>query len=108
MDEYSHYRTLAVAFPGDWRPRRHDRCRCTLAVIPTYTMGEYPGELTLRSECGACERTRLWTRLSLRLGIPLAEAMDIAHDAPAHVLPGIFALLGGVMCDQQLRDMAAA
>ena len=108
MDEYSHYRTFAAAFPGDWRPRRHDPCSCTTAVIPTYTMGEFPGELTLRSECDACERTRLWTRLSLRLRIPVAEAMDIAHDAPAHALPGIFALLGGATCDQQLRDMAAA
>ena len=108
MAEGSHYGTFAAAFPGDWRPRRHDPCSCTTAVIPTYTMGEFPGELTLRSECDACERTRLWTRLSLRLGIPVAEAMAIAHDAPARALPGIFALLDVTRCDQQLRAVAAA
>ena len=108
IHEKSHYHTSEAAFLGDWRWRYHGPCSCTLAVTPTYRMGQLPGELTLRAECNACRRTRLWTRLSLRLGIPVTEAMDIAYDATHHVLPGIFGLLDSAMCEPQLGSVPAA
>ena len=107
MIEKTHYRTFEAALGGHWKLMSHRECTCTTATIPTYTMGERPGVLVLRSACASCERNRLWSRLMIRLNVPHNEAMEIAWACPAEQLSGLFRVLDGddpKRSYEQLRD----